>query len=152
MAEGTAGTPTFLFTDIEGSTRLLQSLGTSYPELLDESRALITAAVEDAGGRVFGTEGDAVFASFPTAAAGIAAAAQAQRALDGYAWPSDGRVRVRMGVHTGEALESRGDYVGLAVHQAARIMSAGHGGQVLVSEATRRLVPTLPAGVELRDL
>jgi len=152
MAEGTAGTPTFLFTDIEGSTRLLQALGTSYPQLLDESRALINAAVEDAGGRVFGTEGDAVFASFPTAAAGIVAAAQAQRALEGHAWPSDGRIRVRMGVHTGEALESRGDYVGLAVHQVARIMSAGHGGQVLVSEATRRLVPTLPAGVELRDL
>ncbi|HEY7023684.1 MAG TPA: AAA family ATPase [Candidatus Limnocylindrales bacterium] len=152
MTEGTAGTPTFLFTDIEGSTRLLQSLGDRYGPLLDQSRELIRSAVEAEGGRVFGTEGDAVFASFPTAAAGVAAAARSQSALEGYDWPSDGRIRVRMGVHTGEAIESRGDYVGLAVHQAARIMSAGHGGQVLVSEATRRLVPTLPAGVELRDL
>ena len=76
MPGGTASTPTFLFTDIEGSTRLLQSLGTRYAPLLDRQRELIAAAVEGAGGRVFGTEGDAVFASFPTAAAGVIAAAR----------------------------------------------------------------------------
>jgi predicted ATPase/class 3 adenylate cyclase len=152
MPGGTASTPTFLFTDIEGSTRLLQALGSRYSALLDEHRELITAAVVNAGGRIFGTEGDAVFCSFPTAAGGVMAAADAQRALEGHTWPDEGRIRVRMGVHTGEAIETKGDYVGLAVHQVARIMSAGHGGQVLVSESTRRLVQTLPAGVEMRDL
>jgi predicted ATPase/class 3 adenylate cyclase len=152
MAGGTASTPTFLFTDIEGSTRLLQHLGDRYPALLDAHREQITAAVVAAGGRVFGTEGDAVFASFPTAGAALGAAAAAQRALEAHDWPDDGRIRVRMGVHSGEAVETNGDYVGLAVHQVARIMSAGHGGQVLVSESTRRLAPTLPAGVELGDL
>jgi predicted ATPase/class 3 adenylate cyclase len=152
MSGGTASTPTFLFTDIEGSTRLLQALGDRYPPLLDTQRALIAGAVAEGGGRVFGTEGDAVFASFPTAAGAVLAAAQAQRALETHAWPEDGRIRVRIGVHSGEAVETKGDYVGLAVHQVARIMSAGHGGQVLVSEATRRLVQTLPEGVELRDL
>ena len=149
---GSAGTTTFLFTDIEGSTRLLQHLGQRYGDLLEEHRALIGAAVDAAGGRVFGREGDAVFSAFPTAAAGVAAAADAQRALETHAWPDDGRIRVRMGVHTGEAIESNGDYVGLTVHQVARIMSAGHGGQVLVSESARRLLNETPPGVELRDL
>ena len=152
MAGGTAGTPTFLFTDIEGSTRLLQHFGDQYSALLETHRALIAAAVNRAGGRVVGTEGDSFFCSFPTAAGGVSAAADAQRALEAHDWPEDGRIRVRMGVHTGEAVESKGDYVGLAVHQAARIMAAAHGGQVLVSEATRRLVPNLPEGTELRDL
>lgn len=152
MAGSTAGTPTFLFTDIEGSTRLLQSLADSYGALLSEHRALITGAVEEAGGRVFGTEGDATFSSFPTAGSALQAAAQAQRSLETHEWPPDGRIRVRMGVHTGEAVETDGDYVGLALHQVARIMSAGHGGQVLVSEATRQLAAVLPDGVELRDL
>ncbi len=141
-----------MFTDIEGSTRLLQALGERYAGLLDEHRTLIAQAVERHGGRVFGTEGDAVFSSFPTAAGAVAAAADAQRALETHAWPVDGRVRVRIGVHTGEAVESDGDYVGLAVHQVARIMSAGHGGQVLVSDVTRRLATTLPDDVELRDM
>jgi predicted ATPase/class 3 adenylate cyclase len=152
VAGGTASTPTFLFTDIEGSTRLLQALGDRYPGLLEEHRALLKTAIESAGGRIFGTEGDAVFASFATAAGGVLAAADAQRALEGHEWPADGRIRVRIGVHTGEAIESAGDYVGLAVHQVARIMSAGHGGQVLVSEATRRLISAPPPGVEFRDL
>ena len=152
MPGGTAGTPTFLFTDIEGSTRLLQHLGDRYSALLDEHRALIATAVEQAGGRVVGTEGDSFFCSFPTGAGGVSAAANAQRALETHEWPQDARIRVRMGVHTGEAVESKGDYVGLAVHQAARIMAAAHGGQVLVSEATRRLVQNLPEGTELRDL
>src|SRR3954465_5780909 len=113
---GSAGTTTFLFTDIEGSTRLLQHLGPRYAELLDEHRALIGAAVESAGGRVFGREGDAVFSSFSTAAAGGGAAAVARRGAEPHEGPADGRIRVRRGVHTGEAIESKGDYVGLTVH------------------------------------
>ena len=147
-----SGTTTFLFTDIEGSTKLLQRLGAPYAMLLDEHRRLIGEAVERAGGRVFGTEGDAVFSAFPTAAGALDAAVEALRALEAHAWPDAGAVRVRIGIHSGEALLTGGDYVGMAVHQVARIMSAGHGGQALVSEAARQLVPTLPAGIELRDL
>lgn len=147
-----AGTSTFLFTDIEGSTRLVQALGERYGALLDVHRSLITAAVEAAGGRVFGSEGDALFSVFPSATAGITAAAAAQRQLIGHAWPGDGEIKVRMGLHTGEAILTGGDYVGLALHQTARITSAGHGGQVLVSDATRRLAANLPKGLELRDL
>ena len=153
-ASGTpaSGTPTFLFTDIEGSTRLLQQVGDRYAALLDEHRALIRGAVEHAGGRVFGTEGDALFCAFPAAAAALAAAVEAQRAMAAHAWPEDGVIRVRMGIHSGEAMLAGGDYVGLALHQVARIMSAGHGGQVLVSEATRRLLPSMAEGIKLRDL
>ena len=146
------GTSTFLFTDIEGSTRLIQALGDDYPRVLDEHRRLITGAVEGEGGRIFGSEGDAVFAAFDSGSAALAAAADAQKALAAHKWPAGAEIRVRMGIHTGEALLTGGDYVGLALHQVARIMAAGHGGQVLVSDATRRLAASLPAGLELRDL
>jgi predicted ATPase/class 3 adenylate cyclase len=149
---GGPSTSTFLFTDIEGSTRLLQELGDSYAAVLDDQRRLITEAVEASGGRIFGTEGDAVFAAFGSAGGALTAAAAAQRNLAEHPWPAGVALRVRMGIHSGEALLTGGDYVGLALHQVARIMSAGHGGQVLVSEATRRLVPALPAGLTLRDL
>jgi predicted ATPase/class 3 adenylate cyclase len=147
-----AGTSTFLFTDIEGSTRLVQALGDRYGALLDEHRKLIAAAVEAVGGRVFGSEGDALFSVFPSATAGITAAVAAQRELLAHKWPTDGAIKVRMGLHTGEAILTGGDYVGLALHQTARITAAGHGGQVLVSDATRRLAANLPEGIELRDL
>ena len=149
---GRTGTWTFLFTDIEGSTRLVQALGDHYPALLARHRELLAAAIEDAGGHVFGSEGDALFSAFPTAGAAIAAAAAAQRRLAAEDWPVEAPVRVRMGIHSGEALSIEGDYVGLALHQAARIMSAGHGGQILVSAATRALAAPLPIGLELRDL
>ncbi|HEV8490207.1 MAG TPA: adenylate/guanylate cyclase domain-containing protein [Candidatus Limnocylindrales bacterium] len=147
------GTVTFLFTDIEGSTRLVQDLGTRYPAVLAEHRRLIDSAIAEHGGRVFGTEGDAVFAAFDDAPSAIEAAAGAQRALQGHAWPDAAPLRVRMGVHTGEAVLSGGDYVGLALHQVARIAAAAHGGQVIVSAASRALAAQarLP-GVELRDL
>ncbi len=151
-AVGVTGTPTFLFSDIEGSTRLLQGLGEGYASVLEEHRRLIVSAVEQAGGRVFGTEGDALFCAFPTPGGALAAAAAAQRDLAAHSWPADGVIRVRMGIHSGEALLTGGDYVGLALHQVARITAAGHGGQVLVSEATRRLMAALPTGLELRDL
>ena len=145
-------TSTFLFTDIEGSTRLIQAVGDHYPALLEEQRRLISDAVGAEGGRIFGSEGDALFAAFDSASSAIAAAANAQRALASHAWPPGAEVRVRMGVHAGEALLIGGDYVGLALHQVARITAAGHGGQVLVSDATRRLAATLPSDLQLRDL
>ncbi len=147
-----SGTVTFLFTDIEGSTRLLTALGDAYEPLLEEHRRRIRTAVAAAGGHEVNTEGDALFVVFGAPSAAVAAAAQAQRAL-AEPWPGGTAIRVRMGVHTGEATLTGDDYVGLEVHRAARVGAAGHGGQVLLSSATRSLVEDrLPAGVTLRDL
>jgi predicted ATPase/class 3 adenylate cyclase len=155
-ATGTApptGTVTFLFTDIEGSTRLLQALGDRYEPLLEQHRALCRAAFAAGGGVEIGTEGDAFFIAFPSAQGAIAAVVNAQRALWAHSWPDDARIRVRMGLHTGEAAVVAGDYVGLDVHRAARIASCAHGGQAVLSEPTRALVAhALPEGVTLRDL
>ncbi len=145
-------TPTFLFSDIEGSTRLIQQLGDAYPGVLAEHRRLIGDAVTSNGGSIFGTEGDALFCAFASPVGAVSAAAAAQRALGEHEWPVDAEIKVRMGIHTGQALLTGGDYVGLSLHEVARITAAGHGGQVLVSETTRRLLTALPAGLELRDL
>jgi predicted ATPase/class 3 adenylate cyclase len=146
-------TSTFLFTDIEGSTRLLQAVGEAYPRLLEEHRRLIRAAVAAHGGRTFGSEGDALFAVFGSASDALAAAAEAQRALAAHVWPAGSELRVRMGIHSGEVVAlGDDDYVGLALHQAARVTGAGHGGQVLVSSAARELAATVGDGLELRDL
>ncbi|HEU4671967.1 MAG TPA: AAA family ATPase [Candidatus Limnocylindrales bacterium] len=148
-----AGTVTFLFTDIEGSTRLAQALGSAFARVLDEHRELIRAAVGRWNGVEVDSQGDAVFASFHRASEAIAAAVDAQLALGAHPWPDGGDVRVRMGVHTGEALSSGERFVGVEVHRAARVMASGHGGQVLVSGATAAVVGDgLPAGVSLRDL
>jgi len=147
-----ATTRTFLFTDIEGSTKLLQRLADAYAAALADHRALISDAVERNRGRVFGSEGDALFCVFNSAVDAVLAAALAQRALAEHDWPQGEALRVRMGVHSGEALATGDDFVGLTLHQVARIMSAGHGGQVLVSEATRSLLGILPEGLGLRDL
>jgi predicted ATPase/class 3 adenylate cyclase len=148
-----AGTVTFLFSDIEGSTRLAERLGDGWPRLLDEHREIVRAAVAAGGGSEVGTEGDSFFVAFPTAAGAVSAAVAAQRGLAEHAWPEGAEIRVRMGLHTGEATVAGDDYVGLEVHRAARIGAAGHGGQVLLSEATRVLAePALPEGVTLRDL
>ena len=147
------GTVTFLFTDIEGSTKLLQSLGPDYPDLLTEHHRLLRGAVEGAGGVPVGSEGDSLFAAFDSPTAAVAAAVLAQRALAAARWPQDSSVRVRMGLHTGEGVVRDRTYIGIDVHRAARIAAAGHGGQILISEATRGLVEqSLPPGVELRDL
>jgi predicted ATPase/class 3 adenylate cyclase len=147
------GTETFLFADIEGSTRLLQLLGDGYGALLLEQRRLLLSAIESAGGREVSNAGDGSFAVFPSARDAVLAAAAAQRALSSHAWPDGAVVRVRMGLHTGEPGMAGGIYTGLDVHRAARIAAAGHGGQVLLSEATRQLVERdLPAGLGLRDL
>jgi class 3 adenylate cyclase len=147
------GTVTFLFTDIEGSTRLLARLGERYADVLAAHHRVIRDALREHGGREVHTEGDAFFAVFARARDGVASAVQAQRALAAEGWPGGVQLRVRMGLHTGEAAVRDGDYVGLDVHRAARICSAGHGGQVLLSCATRELAgDDLPPGVALRGL
>jgi predicted ATPase/class 3 adenylate cyclase len=147
------GTVTFLFTDIEGSTRLVQSLGDRYRDLINLHGTLIREAVASEGGTQFGSEGDAVFAVFPDAARGVAASVATQRALASAQWPDDAQVRVRIGIHTGQAELGGDNYIGLDVHRAARVAAAGHGGQVVLSGATRALVEhALPEGVKLRDL
>jgi class 3 adenylate cyclase len=120
------GTVTFLFTDIEGSTRLLQELGSGFTELLEQHRHIVRAACGAHGGVEFGTEGDALFVVFPSAAEAVEAALDAQRGLATHPWPTGGRITVRMGLHTGEGTPVAGDYVGIDVHRASRIAAAGH--------------------------
>ncbi|MDP8956478.1 MAG: tetratricopeptide repeat protein [Actinomycetota bacterium] len=147
------GTVTFVFTDIEGSTRLLQQLGDSYADVLDHHRTVVRDVVARLGGHEFGTEGDAFFLVFRSAPDAVAAAAEIQRSLA--AQPAGDRttVRIRMGIHTGEGRVRGGDYVGLDLHRVARIASAGHGGQVLLSESTAALARgLLPEGTTVRDL
>jgi predicted ATPase/class 3 adenylate cyclase/DNA-binding CsgD family transcriptional regulator len=153
MGELPTGTVTLLFTDIEGSTRLLKQLGNRYAEVLEACRSLLRGAFQEWHGHEVDTQGDAFFVAYTRASDAVAAAVAAQRALANHPWPDGGTVRVRMGLHTGEPQRSAEGYVGLDVHHAARIMSAGHGGQVLLSQTTRDLVEqTLPPGVSLRDL
>ena len=153
MAELPSGTVTFLFSDVEGSTRLLARLRGRYAEVLAEHQRLLRAAFDEHDGREVHTEGDAFFVAFVRASDAIAAAVSAQRSLASQRWPEGVEVRVRIGVHTGEAEVRQDDYVGLDVHRAARICAAGHGGQVLISSSTRELVADeLPSDVALRDL
>ena len=153
MREPPTGTVTFLFTDIEGSTRLLQRAPDSYADLLVAHGRILREAINAGGGYEVQTEGDGFFATFPTPAGALRAAVQAQRGLSNYPWPEGSAVRVRMGAHTGEGVLSDGQYVGLDVHRAARIAAAAHGGQVLVSDATRGVAEdALPTGVSTRDL
>lgn len=153
MGELPAGTVTFLFTDIEGSTKLVQRLGRAFKDLLEEHQRLIREAVERHGGVEIRSMGDGLFVAFARASSAVAAAVEAQRALNAHRWPEDSPIRVRMGLHTGDAIVAAGDYVGLAVHEAARVSAAGHGGQILITEATRALlVDGVPAGASLADL
>ncbi len=153
MSELPTGTVTFLFTDIEGSTRLLRQLGDGYRAVQDRHAEIVREALETEGGREVRTEGDAFFAVFRTAKNAVAAAVRAQRALARSEWPHGGSVRVRMGMHTGEGSLGGDDYIGVDVNRAARIAAAGHGGQVLISDATRALVEeALPLGAFVRDL
>ena len=131
---------TFLFSDIEDSTGLLARLGEGYPGVLADARAIVRDAVAQAGGREVDCRGDELFCVFDGAGAAAAAALAVQRAFGGHSWPEGERVRVRIGLHSGEAESSSGDYVGLDVHRAARICQAGHGGQILASEEAARLV------------
>lgn len=146
------GTVTFVFTDIEGSTRQVLELGdAAWAEVLAMHDRLLSDAF--AGGVLVNTEGDALFVAYGSASDAIRGAVAAQRAVESHPWPDGRRVRVRIGVHTGAALVRDGDYVGSEVHRAARISSAGHGGQIVVSEATATLARgSLPGSVELVDL
>ncbi len=147
------GTVTMVFSDIDGSTRLLQQLGDAYAAALSTHRELVRRAVAEANGHEMGTEGDSFFVVFDSAGAAVQACLRAQTALQRHEWPAGSRLRVRMGVHTGEPLRHEDGYVGLDVHRAARIASAAHGGQVLLSETTWRLVDgTLPEEVALVPL
>ena len=153
MRDLPTGTVTFLFSDIEGSTRLLQQLGDDWQPLLEAHHRILRDAFATAGGIEVSTEGDAFFVVFRTAGAALGAVIAAQRALAAHPWPEGAPIRVRMGLHTGEGTLGGDNYAGLDVHRAARIAAAGHGEQVLLSAATCALVQgTLPAGVETRDL
>ncbi|HEY6149317.1 MAG TPA: ABC transporter substrate-binding protein [Gaiellaceae bacterium] len=153
MPELRSGTVTFVFTDIEGSTRLTRTLRERWPEVRAEHRRLLRAAFAAHGGEEVDTQGDSFFYVFSRARDAALAAAAAQRALAAHEWPEGSEVRVRIGMHTGEPVVSEEGYHGIGVHRAARIMAAGHGGQVLVSEATAAvLADEEVAGVNVRDL
>jgi predicted ATPase/class 3 adenylate cyclase len=153
MAELPTGTVTFLFTDIEGSTRLLQELGDRYVVVRDEHAAILRSAIAECDGVEVSTQGDSFFVAFRSPVEAVSAAVSAQRGLATHDWSPKERLRVRMGLHTGEGVLSGDDYVGIDVNRAARISDAAHGGQVILSDATRGLVEHhLPDGVSLRDL
>jgi DNA-binding NarL/FixJ family response regulator/class 3 adenylate cyclase len=140
MPELPSGTVTFLFSDVEGSTELLRSLRDGYADVMADHELLLRRAFQDAGGHEVNTQGDSFFVAFRRPKDAVAAAVAAQRALARHAWPEDGELRVRIGIHTGEATVTGDQYVGLAVHRAARICAAGHGGQVLLSQSTQALL------------
>jgi class 3 adenylate cyclase len=147
------GTVTFLFSDIEGSTRLTRELGDGWGPVLADHRRLLRDAFSERGGGEVDMQGDAFFFAFARARDAVDAAVAAQRALATHEWPGDVAVRVRMGIHTGEPSVGEEGYLGLDVVRAARLCATAHGGQVLVSAVTRALLgPEAPAGVELRDL
>jgi predicted ATPase/class 3 adenylate cyclase/DNA-binding CsgD family transcriptional regulator len=153
MHELPTGTVTLLFSDIEGSTRHLQRGDERYVDVLEASRHLLRTAFHQYHGHEVDTQGDAFFVAFARAIDAVSAAVAVQRALASHSWPEGAAVRVRMGLHTGEPHLAAEGYVGLDVHRAARIMNAGHGGQILLSQTTRDLVEhELPEGASLRDL
>jgi YVTN family beta-propeller protein len=153
MTNRPTGTVTFLFTDIEGSTRLLGELRERYDDVSSTHARLLRQAFDECEGHEIDTQGDAFFVAFARARDAVAAAVAGQRALAAEAWPDGASVRVRMGLHTGEPLVGGDRYVGMGVHRGARIAAAGHGGQVLLSNTTRELVEDeLPDDVHLRDL
>jgi YVTN family beta-propeller protein len=155
VAQLPAGAVTFLFTDIEGSTQLVKQLRDRYPEVLAEHRRLLRDAFVAYGGHEIDTQGDAFFVAFASARDAVLAAIDGQRALARHSWPEGVHVRVRIGIHTGQASPSDGRYTGVAVHRAARISAAGHGGQILISQTTHNLLEDeeedIP-GVEFLDL
>ena len=154
MADRPRGTVTFLFTDVEGSTRLLGQLRDRYGSVLAEHQRLLREAFAAHGGEEVDTQGDAFFYVFSRARDAAAAAADGQRALAAHDWPEGATFRVRMGMHTGEPVVSdEGRYHGMGVHRTARIMAAGHGGQILASQATASVLGDDDLeGITLRDL
>lgn len=147
------GTVTFLFTDIEGSTRLMQEVGERYVQAQTDHHSILRSAFTGSNGRELRTEGDSFFCVFESAVDACEAAAQAQRDFANHGWPEGVTLRVRMGLHTGEAPLVGNEYIGLDVHHAARVAASAHGGEVVISETTRALVDErLPEGLSLRDL
>jgi DNA-binding SARP family transcriptional activator/class 3 adenylate cyclase len=147
------GTVTLLFSDIEGSTRLLKRLGGGYGQVLVDHARILREAFAGSGGREVDSQGDSFFAVFSRASDAVGAAVDVQRRLAAVSWPGDAEVRVRIGIHTGEPATAEDRYVGLDVHRAARICAAAHGGQVLVSHLSAGLIGSqLPEGVSLRPL
>jgi class 3 adenylate cyclase len=147
------GTVTFLLTDIEGSTGLLRQLGDGYASVLRDVRALIRKSVHDAGGHEVDARADEYFAAFRQPARALVAAVGIQRALKNRDWPDEVDVCVRIGIHSGRTTLTETGYVGIAVNVAARVCSAGHGGQILVSSAARDLlVADQPDDISFRSL
>ena len=147
-----SGTLTLLFSDIEGSTRLLNQLGVHYGEALTVQRSIMREEFERWHGREIGTQGDSFFVVFTAVGDAVAAASAAQRKLSSYDWPGGAAVRVRMGLHTGEPTSYEDDYVGMDVHRAARIASSAHGGQIVISAPTAQLIDRRFPDVALKDL
>jgi DNA-binding NarL/FixJ family response regulator/class 3 adenylate cyclase len=140
MADLPTGTVTFVFTDIEGSTALVRRLRDRYHDVLADHERLLKTALEEFGGSMIDSQGDSLFVCFRRARDAVRAAVAAQRALLAYPWPEGGEVRVRIGIHTGEAALTGDRYHGLAVHRARRICDAGHGGQILLSQTSHTLL------------
>src|SRR5918998_5534837 len=153
MAGLPTGTVTFLFTDIEGSTRLGERDASAMRSALARHDGIVRSAIEDRGGFVFKTVGDAFCAAFSSATDAVEAALVAQRTLQAKPWEEGSPIRARMALHTGVVDERSGDYFGPPVNRVARLLSAGHGGQSLLSLATQELVrDALPDGARLDDL
>ena len=154
MADLPSGAVTFLFTDIEGSTRLVKLLRERYGEVLQEHQRLLRAAFEAHRGYEVDTQGDSFFVAFSSARDALMAAVEGQLAISSHSWPDGVQIKVRMGLHTGQAIATGGRYTGLAVHRAARIGAAGYGGQILVSQATQTLLEDEEEDlhIHLRDL
>jgi predicted ATPase/class 3 adenylate cyclase len=153
MRDLPSGELTFVFTDIEGSTRLLAALGQRYVEIHADHQALLRNVVARHDGIEVSTEGDAFFLVFRDATQAVAAAAEMLTAIEHHAWPDDGRIRIRIGVHSGRAVLASDDYVGIDVNRAARIAAAANGGQILVSEATAELIrDAVDASISITDL
>jgi YVTN family beta-propeller protein len=140
MADLPSGAVTFLFTDIEASTRLLKQLRDRYVQVLSEHQRLLRGAFAAHGGHEIDTQGDSFFVAFASARDAVLSAVEGQLMLLSHPWPEGVQLKVRMGIHTGQAAVNDGKYTGLAVHRAARIAASGHGGQVLVSQATQTLL------------
>jgi DNA-binding NarL/FixJ family response regulator/class 3 adenylate cyclase len=140
MPELPTGTVTFLFSDVEGSTELLRTLRGGYADVMADHERLLRSAFEGAGGHEINTQGDSFFVAFRKPKDAVGAALEAQRAIGSHEWPEGAEMRVRIGIHTGEATVTGDRYVGLGVHRAARICAAAHGGQVLISQTTQALL------------
>jgi class 3 adenylate cyclase len=148
MSELPGGTVTMLFSDVEGSTALLKRLGDGWPDVLERQRTILRSAIAGADGVVVDCQGDAMFAAFRSASAGVAAAIAAQTSFASERWPDGTDVRVRMALHTGEPHRTAdGGYTGIDVVRAARLCAAGHGGQGLLTDAAR-----LVSGARTTDL